>query len=77
MGLSLIDGVDRITILDLSYACLQVVQSQVADLVFETIEIHCDGFVSKGNSMLLVTGKKEQKVSPWSSSHRLTSQNRR
>lgn len=45
MGLFLIDGVYRITILDLSYACLQVVQSQVADLIFETIEIHCDGFV--------------------------------
>lgn len=45
MGLSMDDGVHRLTVLDLSYACLQVVQSQVADLVFETIEIHCDGFV--------------------------------
>ncbi len=48
MGLSMDDGVHRVTILDLSYACLQVVQSQVADLVFETIEIHCDGSCVKG-----------------------------
>lgn len=30
------------TILDLSYACFQVIQGQVADLILEAVQIHLD-----------------------------------
>lgn len=67
------------TILDLPYACLEVVQRQVTDLVFETVEVHletrkqCSGEQKKGGSeniarnlpVILVQSPRPRNAKKW------------
>ena len=80
MGVCLVGEVDRITILNLSYACLQVVQGQVADLIFQTVEIHSDVFVLSRYSDIAGQRKEGDKKCPLPTPmlcDQLTSQNKR